>query len=226
MKALWIRYAERIDNLSLRERIFIFGAVAVALVAFLYTSLVEGPMRQERQLSSAIQQRQAEMKSLEAQIAKVAMSRGEDPDRPQRERLAEVRRELAQIDALIASEERKFTAPEQMKTIIEEMLGRNRSVQLLALRTLATTSIAEARAPSGQKAAKPAAGAERLIYRHGMELTVAGDYLGLLRYLADLERLPTQIYWSALELDASRYPSHRLKVVMYTLSLDPAWLSV
>jgi hypothetical protein len=47
-----------------------------------------------------------------------------------------------------------------------------------------------------------------------------------LRYLNELEHLPTQLYWSALEMDASHYPTHTMKLVVYTLSLDPAWLSV
>jgi MSHA biogenesis protein MshJ len=67
---------------------------------------------------------------------------------------------------------------------------------------------------------------ERLVYRHGIEITVTGAYLDLLGYLADLERLPTQLYWSSLEIDASRYPRHTMRLVVYTLSLDRAWLNV
>ena len=72
----------------------------------------------------------------------------------------------------------------------------------------------------------PATPGERLIYRHGMELTVSGGYLELLRYLEQLEGLPTQLYWTALDLNAASYPSHRMKIVVYTLSLDRSWLNV
>lgn len=227
MRRLWQRYAERIDAMTVRERTLIFAAVTVALVALLQTLLLDAEMKRERRLSATIAQRQAEVKALEAQVATLATVRGADADRPRRERLAEVKRLLADTERDIAAEERKFTAPDQMKRVIEEMLGRNRSVRLVDLRTLATTSIAEARTPAGQKPPpKPATPGERLIYRHGLELTVSGPYLDLLRYLEDLERLPTQLYWSALSLDASRYPTHSMKIVVYTLSLDPAWLNV
>ena len=59
-----------------------------------------------------------------------------------------------------------------------------------------------------------------------MELTVSGSFAQLLRYLEQLEALPTQLYWSELELNAASYPSHTMKIVVYTLSLDPAWLNV
>ena len=227
MRQLWQRYADRIDAMTLRERAFIFSAVTVVLVALLDTALLDRETKKERGLSGAIAQRQAEIKALDAQVAKFPASPVQDAERSRRERLAEVKRLLAETESAIASEERKFTAPDQMKRVVEEMLARNRGVQLVGMRTLATTSIAEARMSAGQKpAAKPASPGERLVYRHGMELTVSGGYLELLRYLQQLEGLPTQLYWSELELKAASYPSHTMKIVVYTLSLDPSWLNV
>ena len=226
MKQLWRRYAERVDAMTLRERVFIFGAATVVLVALLQTVLLDGEMKKERRLSAAITQRQAETKALDAQVAKLAASPVQETERVRRERLAEAKRLLAETEGAIATEERKFTAPDQMKRVVEEMLARNRAVQLVEMRTLTTTSIADARLPAGQKPAKPATPGERLIYRHGMELTVSGGYIELLRYLEQLEGLPTQLYWSALDLNAVSYPNHTMKIIVYTLSLDPSWLNV
>jgi len=227
MKKLWQRYADRVDALTVRERLLVFCAAVMVLIGLLYSSLIDSEVRKQARLSSAIAQKQAEAKAIEAQLTQVATSRARDPDKPQRERLQEVRAQLAEIEKQIGGEERKFTAPLQMRRVIEEMLARNRGVQLVAMRTLATTSIAEARAPAGSNATvKPPSAGERLIYRHGIEVTVSGAYLDLHRYLSELERLPTQLYWSSLDLEATNYPRHTLKLVVYTLSLDPAWLNV
>jgi MSHA biogenesis protein MshJ len=233
VKQLWNRYAERLDALSLRERVLVFASAMTLLLALLFTLLIDPQMAAQKRLASAVAQKQAELKNLEAQITALATSRASDPDKPLRERLARVYQELREIEAQIGTEERRFTAPEQMKTVIEEMLARNRAVQLVAMKTLPTSTIAEARAEGGSvEAPKPVAKAapttpaERLIYRHGIEVTVAGTYLDLLRYLGDLEHLPTQLYWGSLEVNATRYPRHTMKIVVYTLSLDPAWLNV
>ena len=235
MKQLWSRYAERIDALSVRERVLVFATSMALLLALLYTLLIDPQMAMQKRLFTTVVQKQSELKSLEAQITAIATGRAADPDKPLRERLAQVYKELREIEGQIGDEERRFTAPEQMKTVIEEMLARNRAVQLVAMKTLPSTTIAEARAASGKAevpkpAAKPQAQpdtpGERLIYRHGIEVTVSGSYLDLLRYLADLEHLRTQLYWSSLEIDATRYPRHTMKIVVYTLSLDPAWLNV
>jgi MSHA biogenesis protein MshJ len=94
------------------------------------------------------------------------------------------------------------------------VLGRARGVSLVEMKTLAVSTIS------------PKESKERLIYRHGLELTVAGSYLDLLAYVRDLEALPTQLYWGALNVDASQYPKVLMKVTVYTLSLDRAWLNV
>jgi MSHA biogenesis protein MshJ len=231
VKRLWQRYAERIDALNLRERMLVFSAAMLILVALVHTLYIDTEVKKERRHASAIAQKQAEAKSLQDQLTKLVTSRGLDPDRAPRERLEEVRRQLAGIESQIAIEERKFTAPEQMRRVIEELLAKSRAVQLQSMKSLPTTSIAEARAetagkPAAQGASPAALPSERLVYRHGIEIAVTGSYLDLLGYLADLERLPTQIYWGSLVIDASRYPRHTMKLVVYTLSLDRAWLNV
>jgi MSHA biogenesis protein MshJ len=227
VKRLWLRYAERIDALSLRERVMVFSAAMAVLLALVHGLYIDSEVQRERRLTGTLAQKQTESKTLQDQLAKLVTGRGADPDRLPRERLAAVRAELSDVEARIAAEERKFTAPEQMRKVIEELLARSRGVELRTLKNLPTTSIAEARAQAAPQGAKPAAApAERLIYRHGIEVTVTGSYLDLLGYIADLERMPTQLYWSSLEIDARNFPRHTMKLVVYTLSLNPTWLNV
>jgi MSHA biogenesis protein MshJ len=224
---LWLRYSERIEQMSLRERALVFTCAMLLLVGLGYTMLIEPEMKRERRLSSSLVQKQAESRTFQEQIAQIAATRAADPDRAPRERLALVRERLAQIEVGIVAEERKFTNPAQMRRVIEELLTRNPSVQLVAMKNLPTTSVADARASApGAPAPAAPAPADRLVYRHGVEITVSGSYLDLLAYLSQLERLPTQLYWSSLELDAARYPRNTLKLVVYTLSLDKRWMSV
>jgi MSHA biogenesis protein MshJ len=219
---LWLRYAAKFDALTMRERVFVFAAVLVALLALIYTVMLEPEIKRQRANSLAMVQKQSEIRAFEAQVTRMVATRAQDPDKAARERLASLKRELGELDARIAAEERKFTEPSQMRAVVEGLLGRNRGVSLVEMKTLAVTTIA----PPAKPGAKPAAKPERLIYRHGLELTVSGPYLDLLAYMRDLERLPTQLYWGSLELDAVAYPAVSMKVTVYTLSLDRAWLSV
>ena len=223
MSELWQRYAGRFDALSLRERVMVFAAVMVAVVALAYTFAIDPQLVRQKRVAGAMLQKHSDMKAFEAQVTKLVGGGGLDAGRAERERLARLRTELAALEGRITAEERKFTAPSQMRTVIEGLLARNRGVALVEMKTLATDTI-------GASTGKPTPATERrlayLIYRHGVELTVSGSYLELLAYARDLEKLPKQLYWGALVLNAAAYPKVSMKLTVYTLSLDPTWLSV
>lgn len=227
MKETLKRYAERIDAATLRERVMIFVAATLVLAFLVNVALLE-PLRaaQKRNLAETAQV-QEELKPVQAQIATMAQSAARDPNAPNRARLAELREQLGQLSARVAQEQRRFTPPERMRGVLEEMLRRNRGLALLDLKTLPAVPVAvgtPAAAPAG--APKPAAGAPGGVYRHGLEFTVSGDYSQIYDYLRTLENLPTQLYWARAELVVVEHPVLTLKLVTFTVSFDPAWLIV
>ena len=66
---------------------------------------------------------------------------------------------------------------------------------------------------------------ETLPLTHGVEVVVEGRYLDLVAYLERLERQPWDLFWGSTQLYAD-YPRSRLKLTLYTLSLERAWLIV
>lgn len=232
MRRLWQRYVEKVDAASLRERALIFGAAALVLIALLNALLIEPELGKQRRLSREIAQRQGEIKALQEQLGKLARLRQSDPDQAERRRLEDTKKQIAEVEAKLAEEQGKFAPPDQIGAVLEEMLSRNRKLQLVDMRTLPATALGAgqggAEKPGAQKPApapKPG-GAEGQIYRHGVEITVTGAYLDLLAYLKDLEKLPSQMYWGKLDLNVATYPKVTLKLSVYTLSLDLAWLVV
>jgi MSHA biogenesis protein MshJ len=93
-------------------------------------------------------------------------------------------------------------------------------VEIQGVRTLAAEPVSEVKADAGTRE-----GAANM-YRHGIELTVAGQYLDLLNYLAAVEKLPVKIFWGGLSIDATQYPRSLLKLTVYTLSPEKKWLQI
>jgi MSHA biogenesis protein MshJ len=222
---------------SLRERVMVFAAVAVVLIALLNALLIEPEFLKQRRLSREVAQTQNEIRVMQEQLQAMARARQADPDAVNRARLETVRARIAEMDATLAEEQRKFAPPERIGALLEEMLSRNRRLQLVDLRTLPAVALGQNGTPAAPSpaAAKPAAekpaaakpaGAGGPIYRHGVEITVSGSYLDLLAYLRDLEKLPNQMYWGKLDLSVATHPQVTLKLSVYTLSLDLAWLIV
>jgi MSHA biogenesis protein MshJ len=70
------------------------------------------------------------------------------------------------------------------------------------------------------------AAAQATVYQHGMRIEVRGQYLDMVRYLQALERLPVKVLWGRVRLESDDYPASTLSLLIYTLSLDKAWIGV
>jgi type II secretory pathway component PulM len=161
MKALLFRVADRIDQASLRERVLIFAAMATLVFAVADLLLVEPQVAQQKRLTRELAQRRSEAASMQEQMARLVASRSASPERSNRERLERARNEIAALERRITEEQSRFTRPEQMRAVLEEMLSRNRNVALVEIRTLdsaaaGTMSPSPVKSPAQVKPVKPA----------------------------------------------------------------------
>ncbi len=219
MNARFKRYAGRFDAAPLRQRVLMFVALAL-VIAFAAEVALVGPLRERhKRLGAEITQKQKEAASLGAALQSLTDRNRVHPDVELRERHAALQRELAQVNARVLEEGQRFTPPDRMRGALEGMLRSNPRLALLELRTLPAVALAEPGAAAGA-AAKPG------LYRHGIELTLAGTYLDFYEYLRTLEKLPTQLYWGKAELTVGQHPGATLKLTVYTVSFDSAWLVV
>lgn len=210
MNARLARYFERVDAASLRERVLMFLALAMLLVLMVNSVLIEPLRDRQKRLSTETNQRQGELSTIQKELRRLAAVDSADPNAEMNRRAVALRAELAALDARVVAEQKRFTAPERVREVLDEMLQRNKRLGLVELKTLPVSVI-----DSGKR-----------VFRHGVELTVTGTYIELFDYLTALERLPTQIYWGKAELEVVSHPTARLRLVVYTVSLDRAWLVV
>ena len=107
---------------------------------------------------------------------------------------------------------------------VEAVGGTTRTSEATVASPGATTrrsaSTPAASGPDAPLAAQPA------LWRHGVELTVRGSYVDLLRYLDAVERLPVRVYFGRAVLDATQYPEVDLRLTVYTLGMDRSWLAL
>ena len=61
------------------------------------------------------------------------------------------------------------------------------------------------------------------LYRHGVEVTLRGNYADLHAYLKTLEQLPRRVYWGELKINAQDSPAVVMTLTVYTISLEKTW---
>jgi MSHA biogenesis protein MshJ len=251
MKQRLLDLAARVDALSLRERALMFAAVAGVMV-FLVHAVALGPLfKAQDALRAQVDQQRNNMMGLDGEITAKVRAYENDPDAPTRARLASVKEETARMHNALLAMEHGLVPAERMGPLVESILRANGRLKLVSMRTLPVEPVTgeqpgnapEARAqaqpaqPVGvapvqiQPAAQPGAApalpkASELLYRHGVEVTVRGSYLDMVDYMSALEAMPTRLFWGRAQLDVEQYPSARLTLTLYTLSLDRKWMKL
>lgn len=229
MKDQLARLATRVDALTLRERVLLFAAVAATYV-FLMHFFGLGPMFAKQEvLRKQIVQQQNNLAGIDDEIRAKVLASQVDPDAPTRARIAAVRAELDGLATSLRAMQHGLVPPERMAPLVEAILRANGRLQLVSMRTLAVEPVPGTARPQAAAAAAPeGAGAkpDALLYRHGVEVTVRGNYLDMVGYMGALESMPTQLFWGRAQLDAETWPSSRLTLTLYTLSLDAKWMKL
>ena len=208
-------YAERIDALSLRERVLVFGA-GVVLLYVAWQSLLMDPLAAR---ASAAERRLQELQQRTVQAASVGAALEGSPALALAARERALRERLAVLDAQLQDASSGYVAPERMVELVREVLERQQGLRLVVLRNLPVESLA------ASADAAPAADATGP-FVHPVELVVEGDYLAIVAYLDALEQLPWRMQWRRLELESRDYPVNRVRLELATVGLSRAWLGV
>ena len=229
MREQWRKLAERFGALKPRERVLVLVGVVVG-AALVFEAVAFQPMEaRKKTLERQIVEARQKLKLAETLMqTKDVVGDSHAVKRSHRDAL---RVRLADVNQIMVGLQQGLVPPERMARLLEDMLTRTRGLQLISLRALPPKRFgpgAAAPAPqAGAKTVKPAPkDPERTIFQHSFELALQGSYRDLHDYLAQLEKLPWQMFWSRISVQTEEYPRLRVTITVQTLSLTKAWLIV
>jgi len=201
----------------LRERTMLFVCLLVVLF-FIWQLLVLQPIDNRRKLvQTQVNQVQANLGDLATREQIVEAMRNVDPDQENRRRLQVLQTELDKLRAQLAGEIVNLVSPQEMPELLKELLKRQNKLHLISLENLPAEELklnqdaAENKLTSG-------------LYRHRLRMEFAGDYLSTLKYLHSLEQLPRTMVWDELEIETLEYPQAKVRLEVFTLSLNEGWI--
>jgi len=231
MKQKWQVLAARIDAMSQRERLMVFGALLASLL-FIGNLAVLGPLQRKQDvLRTRIDQQRNNIDGINAEIVQKLELAANDPDAPVRQRLQAVQGETERLGSELRAMQHGLVRPEQIGPLLESILRANGRLKLVAVRTLPVEPLSsfETDQKNAAPAPVPAAATTKpaeLLFRHGVELSARGSYLDMVDYMAALEALPTQLFWGSARIEVEDYPTARLTLTLYTLGLDEKWMKL
>ncbi|MDD5248834.1 MAG: type II secretion system protein GspM [Rhodocyclaceae bacterium] len=227
MKARWQALEAKFAALQKREKGVVAVAALLGILMIGYDLWIDPASSRAANIQKQITRDKADMQSLQAQLAGL-MAQLKDPDASSKAALADLKHQIAVVDQELHEYDRILLPPERVQELLRSLLARHRGLELVSLQTLPPVpllALPEVKSTDGKTApAVPAKGAG--IHKHGIEIKISGNYLDLLAYVSDLERLPQRLFWGNMSLAVATYPKSELTLTVYTLSSDSIWLVV
>lgn len=254
MKKVWLSFLRKVDILSMRERAILFVLCSVGVLMIGFTFLIEPQLKLQKTLKTQQHTHQMQMGVLQEELAQLSGAMRGDPDAEIKARLNEAKARLLLMDSDLSNLQKNLVAPDKMDTLLQNILKRNKRLQLISLKSFpvvnlfdvakasdgaanASANLAEVTTNTGSTANQvlPSSSGSKIatlntdelsIYKHEVELVLEGNYLDMLAYIKELEAMPEQVYWSRGSLNVLEYPKASLSLQIFTLSLEKKWLNL
>ena len=211
MKEQWQKLALRIDAMQLRERVFLFLTIIVCCAALADTLWLSPAQVAHKQATLKFAAQETELQRLRAELKSLAQP--VDANKTVREDIAAANLQLDAINQDINAIAPLAEGGPAIEQTLVQFLRRQEGLTLLGTGTIqdggASTSTASA-----------AASKQPGLSRRGLELSVAGSYADLTRYVSTLENALPTLRWGTLHLKTTKQaPEMALQV--YVVGVPP-----
>ncbi len=201
----------------LRERALLVLCILAALF-FIWDTVVMNPISarkfRDRKNTEAVR---LELSQLATQETVIEARKDFDPDRENRQLLTQLQIDVKKVRQQLEENVGNLVSPREMPELLKDLLSRQNKLQLLSLENLPAEALQiNTQVTDGEVAPD--------LYRHRLRIEFAGDYLATLAYLKKLEQLPRRLVWEDLEIETQQYPVAKVKLQVYTLSLEKGWI--
>lgn len=245
---------QRFEALSERERLMLFAALLVlswGLAELLFLGRLRTHKTSEAQQVQALRD---QVNTLSAQQAELNAQILDGPLQAAQTQEADLLARIAKADLALRGENVRYLDADRARQVLHLLL-KGTGLQVVSMRSLpaeialSTRTVATATEPPASDAAPAAADGSAAaveagagtapdataaaapgigldLYRHPIEVQVEGSFADMVEYLTRLEHSDWSLMWHELDIQTIEYPRARLRFVIYSFSLEEAWVGV
>ena len=198
----WHSLTTQIDSRSLRERTFIL----LVLFAMAYTMVhfaVSKPLNAYQvKLQQKLSTSQTDISALQMKSEAMLAKTRQDPNAPNRRRLAELTKEINAVDAPLAELMKSLVSPKEMTSLVKAVLSNHHRLNVVSLENLPPKALTT-QAPDKKSDPKNTTAP---LYKHGLRIKFKGSFRDIVGFFADLEQLSWKVLWDKADIETEAYP--------------------
>ena len=215
LKARIDKLSERINGLNLRERALLLLAV-LAVIFLIWDVVLMNPVRERQEhVRADLEQVRNQVSELSTGIQQLATARASDPNIELRARIESLEAETDALEDRLASSYGDIAEPRQALDTLSGLLSDRPGLDLVTLENRPVQTL-------GDDQGNPVPG----VFVHRIRVVVETDHDGVRDYLALISGLPSGIFLESMRLDVPDWPTNRVELMLFSLTLDENWLGV
>lgn len=222
----WQALSDRYSALTMRERIIVVGTAVIAVVFLGWGLVIDPALVASQGLEKRIAVLESQKSQLTGQVQGLRATLAQDPNKPLRQRQERLEGELDALDRRLQELSAQLVSPEGMVDLLKRMLQQHGGLELQAVEYFEPRRIdltgSEEKQDSEDPEAEPALG----LYAHEVEITLAGDYFAVLKYLNAVENMDKRLVWRGFDYQVEQWPKAEVRIRVQTVSLHKEWLGV
>ncbi len=223
MKA-WLQFKNKFEAFEVRERALLLGA-CLAAVYLMWSLIFVGPNAKAVKLAKARERVALQnISTAEAEMTVLEKLASKDPNIQLKLELEDLQSQLTRLDDKLSELSAGLITAEQLPQVLHQLVASSEGLTLRAIHTLPVSEI-ELTDSEFATGSEPQIGTEVSadminIYRHGVSLTLEGDYATVYRYLKLMENSDWIFYWDSIDYKVTGYPKALVKIHVFTLSSE------
>jgi MSHA biogenesis protein MshJ len=210
-----------VDDQPERQRLLLLVAAFCILFILWDAVLMSSAKNRDERGKADIEMLEKQVEALELEAEALVKRLAADPNVERRRRKAELERRIANMDLDLSTQTADLIPPAEMVRVLKELLGRDTTLTLIRLESLAAEPLIAASEEEDERESGTIP-----IYKHGLVIELMGDYLSAMRYLQAVEALPWNFLWDSFEYVVQEYPRGRLVLKVLSLSTEESWIGV
>jgi len=204
----------RFNATSSREKLTLL-LTAIAIIWGAWDALVYQPLaHQKNELSTELSNLKIELSAQEMAAMQIEANGKIDPNIANQKKLVAINQQLNTLKQQLDIGHKRFVSAQSMAQVLQEMLQKNKRLTLINLETLPVTDLSTLE----QK--------KSWVFRHGLAITIQGNFFDTLNYLQSLESLTWRFNWDNIDYQVKDFPTAETTFQVYTLSFEENWLGL
>ncbi len=215
-----------INQRNMREK-SLFLLTGLAAIVFIWEMTLHAPLvKSVKKYKKEAVSTKKQISDTKIQVETVLEKIRSDPSKALNEQRDALTAEVRTLDVKLNQLMGSLVRPNEMIGLLKSFVDEDKTVTIVSMRNLEPTALQVAKSSTSRDKEEKKPVVKVMLYKHGVDLLLTGNFFDTLDYLEKLEHIDKKIIWDLVEYKVDKYPLASIHLTVKTISDQRSWIGV